>query len=73
MTLIKQKMRQQAVGEPPLFLGSSVYFAIKDAVRAFRIENKRSANFAFDSPATPERICNACEHGMTDMVSHCYK
>jgi xanthine dehydrogenase molybdopterin-binding subunit B len=29
----------QAIGEPPFFLAASVFFAIKDAVRAYRQQN----------------------------------
>jgi len=62
----------KAVGEPPLFLGASVFFAIKDACAAAR----RSAasehvghdepgvrgeeHFELDSPASVERIRMAC-------------
>ena len=42
----------KAIGEPPLFLGSAVFFALRDAVRAAN-EGK---GVHFDSPATPERI-----------------
>eukprot|EP00475_Leptophrys_vorax_P021366 TRINITY_DN29075_c0_g2_i1.p1 TRINITY_DN29075_c0_g2~~TRINITY_DN29075_c0_g2_i1.p1 ORF type:complete len:1060 (-),score=278.85 TRINITY_DN29075_c0_g2_i1:127-3024(-) len=50
----------RAVGEPPLFLASSVYFAIRDAVHSTRSDNGRSGFFALDSPATCERIRMAC-------------
>ncbi len=50
--------RSKAVGEPPLMLALSAFFALKDAVSA-------SANHAvpvqMDAPATPERILLACE------------
>jgi xanthine dehydrogenase large subunit len=48
----------KAVGEPPLMLALSTYFALRDAVSA-------SANHQvpvhMDAPATPERILMACE------------
>ncbi|QQP55882.1 Xanthine dehydrogenaselike, partial [Caligus rogercresseyi] len=47
----------KAVGEPPLFLSSSVYFAIKNAIRAARVSEE---DFAFNAPATAERIRLAC-------------
>jgi len=47
----------KAVGEPPFFLGTSVFFAIKDAVRAAR---KGSDYFEFRMPATSERIRMLC-------------
>lgn len=47
----------KAIGEPPFFLGSVVYYAIKDAVRAARKQNLgRDSYFEFRSPATSERI-----------------
>lgn len=51
----------KAVGEPPLFLGCSVFFAIRDAVRAYRMDQGLEGYFRFDSPATPARIRLACE------------
>jgi len=58
----------KAVGEPPLFLGSSVYFAIKDAVTAARSEQGLPANqpFRMDSPATSGRIRMACADRFTE-------
>ena len=45
--------RSKAVGEPPLMLALSAYFAIKDAVAA-SVEHKASAPLI--APATPEAI-----------------
>jgi len=42
----------KAVGEPPLMYGIGVYFAIRNAVRAFNKE----ASPAFDAPFTPEKV-----------------
>ncbi|XP_024052534.1 xanthine dehydrogenase/oxidase [Terrapene carolina triunguis] len=50
----------KAVGEPPLFLSASVFYAIKDAIFAARAESGLTEPFRLDSPATPERIRNAC-------------
>ncbi|XP_019522839.1 PREDICTED: xanthine dehydrogenase/oxidase [Hipposideros armiger] len=52
----------KAVGEPPLFLASSIFFAIKDAIRAARAQHTDNTKelFQLDSPATPEKIRNAC-------------
>ena len=47
----------KAIGEPPFFLGTSVFFAIKDAVTAAR---EGSDYFEFRMPATSERIRMAC-------------
>ncbi|KAM3088869.1 hypothetical protein ACMFMG_000492 [Clarireedia jacksonii] len=47
----------KGVGEPPLFLGASVFFALREAVSAARKENAGQANvWNLDSPATGERI-----------------
>ncbi|XP_054835162.1 xanthine dehydrogenase/oxidase isoform X1 [Eublepharis macularius] len=50
----------KAVGEPPLFLSASVFYAIKDAIFAARAESGLNQLFRLDSPATPERTRNAC-------------
>ncbi|XP_074187956.1 xanthine dehydrogenase/oxidase isoform X2 [Rhinolophus sinicus] len=53
----------KAVGEPPLFLAASIFFAIKDAIRAARAQHTDHGMkelFRLDSPATPEKIRNAC-------------
>ena len=44
----------KGVGEPPLFLGASVFFAVKDAIRTARIERGFSKEFQLDAPATAE-------------------
>jgi xanthine dehydrogenase/oxidase len=47
----------KAVGEPPLFLGSTVFYAIKDAVSSFRKEaSGKNSYFEFRMPGTSERI-----------------
>lgn len=50
----------KAVGEPPFFLASAVFFAIKDAIIAAREEAGCRDWFPLDNPATPERIRMAC-------------
>lgn len=50
----------KAVGEPPLFLASSVFFAIKNAIREARKEAHLEGHFALVSPASSERIRVAC-------------
>ncbi|XP_008323589.1 xanthine dehydrogenase/oxidase [Cynoglossus semilaevis] len=57
----------KAVGEPPLFLASSNFFAIKDAVTAARAESDLRGPFRLDSPASAERIRNACSDRFTKM------
>ncbi|XP_041418512.1 xanthine dehydrogenase/oxidase isoform X1 [Xenopus laevis] len=57
----------KAVGEPPLFLSSSIFFAIKEAITAARAESRITGPFRLDSPATPERIRNACVDDFTKL------
>mmetsp|Transcript_13289 Transcript_13289/g.19901 ORF Transcript_13289/g.19901 Transcript_13289/m.19901 type:complete len:111 (-) Transcript_13289:140-472(-) len=56
----------KAVGEPPFFLGCSVFFAIKDAITAAR--GGDCGYFEFRLPATSERIRMACSD---DIASDC--
>jgi xanthine dehydrogenase/oxidase len=47
----------KAIGEPPFFLGSSVFYAIKDAVRNARTAALgKETYFEMRLPATSERI-----------------
>lgn len=48
----------KAVGEPPLMLALSTYFALRDAVSA---SAQHKVRLQMDAPATPERILMACE------------
>ncbi|XP_066122938.1 xanthine dehydrogenase/oxidase isoform X2 [Saccopteryx bilineata] len=60
----------KAVGEPPLFLAASIFFAIKDAIRAARAQHtdtNAKELFRLDSPATPEKIRNACVDKFTTL------
>uniref|UniRef100_A0A8C7UWJ4 Aldehyde oxidase 6 n=1 Tax=Oncorhynchus mykiss TaxID=8022 RepID=A0A8C7UWJ4_ONCMY len=58
----------KGIGEPVLFLGSSVFFAIKDAVAAARVEAGMVGPFTLNSPATPERTCLACNTPFTQKI-----
>lgn len=55
----------KAVGEPPFFLASSVFFAMKDAIISARAEVGCHDWFPLDNPATPERIRMACTDEFT--------
>ncbi|CAI5470258.1 unnamed protein product [Closterium sp. Yama58-4] len=59
-------LSSKAVGEPPFFLGSSVMWAIKDAIYAARKDAGHTGFFRLDSPATPERIRLACVDQLTE-------
>ncbi len=52
--------RSRGVGEPPLFMGSSVFFAIRDALKAARKQYGEQEVLSLQSPATPERIRISC-------------
>ena len=62
--------RSRGVGEPPLFMGSAVFFAIRDALKAARahygvvategLDHKEDGLLRLESPATPERIRLSC-------------
>ena len=52
--------RSRGVGEPPLFMGSSVFFAIRDALKAARRQYGVEDVLRLISPATPERIRVSC-------------
>jgi xanthine dehydrogenase large subunit len=55
--------QSKAVGEPPLMLGLSSFFALRDAVAA---SADHQAVVHLDAPATPERILLACERAKAD-------
>lgn len=52
--------RSRGVGEPPLFMGSAVFFAIRDALKAARKQYGENEILSLRSPATPERIRISC-------------
>lgn len=52
--------RSPGVGEPPLFMGSSVFFAIRDALSAACKQYGVEDVLSLQSPATPERIRVSC-------------
>ncbi|KAJ5899695.1 hypothetical protein N7495_004439 [Penicillium taxi] len=52
--------RSRGVGEPPLFMGSAVFFAIRDALKAARKQWGVEDVLRLVSPATPERIRISC-------------
>ncbi|XP_023936819.2 xanthine dehydrogenase [Bicyclus anynana] len=58
----------KAVGEPPLFLASSVFFAIKEAIKSARNDAGFATDFTLEVPATCARIRMACEDHITEQV-----
>ena len=57
----------KAVGEPPFYLGASVYYAIKDAVNAARKDaGYGDEHIVMRMPATSERIRLYCSDSIAD-------
>nr|CAD7263587.1 unnamed protein product [Timema shepardi] len=63
----------KAVGEPPLFLAASIFFAIKDALVAARAESGKTDWFRLDAPATAERIRVAAADHIAEKVQSAVK
>ena len=60
----------RAIGEPPLFLGSTVFFAAKEAIRSARIDcGKADESFELHTPLTSERIRMSCGDDIADGFS----
>ena len=55
----------KAVGEPPLMYGIGVYFALRNAMKAFRPD----ANLTLDAPMTPERLLLALYRNPVEVES----
>ncbi|EKV16851.1 Xanthine dehydrogenase HxA, putative [Penicillium digitatum Pd1] len=60
--------RSRGVGEPPLFMGSAVFFAIRDALKAARKQWNVNGVLSLESPATPERIRISCGDPIIERV-----
>ncbi|RDW60482.1 putative xanthine dehydrogenase HxA [Aspergillus mulundensis] len=60
--------RSRGVGEPPLFMGSAAFFAIRDALKAARKEWGVTDVLSLVSPATPERIRVSCADPIIERV-----
>jgi xanthine dehydrogenase/oxidase len=54
----------KGVGEPPLFLGVTVLFALREALRSARADNGVEEPLVLDSPATAERLRLAVGDGI---------
>ena len=59
----------KGIGEPPLFLSASVFFASRQAIKAARRDSGlEGIPFQLDSPLSAERIRMACEDHLTQKV-----
>ena len=50
----------KAIGEPPLFLGASAFYAARHAILAARKDAGHNGHIPLNSPLTPERARMAC-------------
>lgn len=57
----------KGVGEPPLVLAATVYFAVKHAVLAARRDRGHDEWFRLDTPATVQRVREACLVEVSDL------
>lgn len=60
--------RSKAIGEPPFCVGTSVFWAIKDAIYSQRAEAGRLGWVQLDSPCTPERVRMTCDDGVLHLI-----
>ncbi|XP_044524994.1 aldehyde oxidase 4-like [Gracilinanus agilis] len=58
----------KGLGEAGMFMGSSVFFAIMDAVAAARRKKGLMEPFVMNSPATPELIRMSCVDQFTEQI-----
>ncbi|XP_043849522.1 aldehyde oxidase 4-like [Dromiciops gliroides] len=58
----------KGLGEAGMFMGSSVFFAITDAVAAARRQRGLTEPFTLNSPATPEMIRMLCVDQFTEQI-----
>ncbi|KAG9188127.1 xanthine dehydrogenase/oxidase [Alternaria panax] len=65
---LRSVQSSKGIGEPPLFLGSTVFFALREAVMAARKMNgkKDDGGWNLDSPATCERLRLAVGDDLVD-------
>ena len=53
-------LSSKVIGEPPLTLASTVFFAIKHAILAAREDQGDASWFPLECPATVQRVAAAC-------------
>lgn len=62
-------LSSKEVGEPPLVLATSVFFAMKDAIRESRLERGLGGIFKFDAPATVQEVRLALDLKDDDLIA----
>jgi xanthine dehydrogenase/oxidase len=58
----------KGIGEPPVLLGTSVFFALKNACQSYRQQQGLIDYFTMHSPATVERLRMTCTDEFTRRV-----
>lgn len=53
---LRSVQSSKGIGEPPVFLGSSCLFALRDALKSARKDNGVEEPLVLNSPATAERL-----------------
>ncbi|KKA20457.1 Xanthine dehydrogenase [Rasamsonia emersonii CBS 393.64] len=66
---IRSIQSSKGIGEPPLFLGSTVLFALREALRSARADNGVTEPLLLDSPATAERLRLAVGDALVKMAT----
>lgn len=61
---LRSVQSSKGVGEPPLFLGATVFFALREALVSARKDNRVAEALVLDSPATAERLRLAVGDGI---------
>merc|ERR1712127_728826 len=61
--------KSKATGEPPFLSSRSIFGAIKEAIRASRVERGLSPVFELHQPASVDRIQMACEVSKEHLTS----
>jgi len=60
-------MSAKEVGEPPLCMATTVYFALKHAILDSRTERGKPGWFRMDMPCTVQRVRETCAVGADEL------
>ena len=62
-------LSSKEVGEPPLVLATSVFLAVKRAIRASRLQRGLDGRFDLAAPASVQEVSRACAVGLADLAA----
>jgi len=68
---LSEPLSSKEIGEPPMTLAATAFFAVKKAVQAARADRGRNEWFQMDSPATVQRVREACLVQGKDLAAGC--